>query len=95
MPNLYLIVFLDGGEKRFSIPMDKMPKEDVDLFSICDCKANHTHKRIKDATRAFKKYSEYKLSVRRTNTGIYVYENVPTTGNTYYKFIINFNCFEI
>ena len=71
--------------------MEKIPKEDLDLFAICDCKENHDPKRIRRAKRALKKYSEYKLSIRITNMGIYVYENVPTCGNTYYKFIINFS----
>ncbi len=92
---LYLIFFNNGIEERYSIPMDKIPKEDLDLFSICDCKANHTPKRIKNTTKALRKYAGYKLSVRRINTDIYVYQGVPANGSYNYTFIINFNCFEI
>nr|QBK85819.1 MAG: hypothetical protein LCMAC101_04140 [Marseillevirus LCMAC101] len=91
MPSIYLIVFLPGEEKRFSIPMDKIPKTDIDLFSICDCERNHDLTKAHRVMEVLKKYTEYQLSIRITNTGIYVYENVPTTGNTYYTFIINFS----
>ncbi len=91
MSRVYLIILYQGEEDRYSIPMNKILKKEIDLFSICECRENHTPERIERVIKVLEKYSEYQLSVRRTNTGIYAYEGVPVFGNAYYTFVVNCN----
>ena len=89
MSRVYLIILYSGEEDRYSIPMNKIRKKEIDLFAICECRENHTPELIERVAKVLLKYAEYQLSVRRTNTGIYAYEGTPSTGNAYYTFAIN------
>ena len=89
MSYIYLVVFFQGEEERYSIPYDKIPKEDENLFAICDCKQNHNPTRKQKVLETIQKYSAYKLSIRKSNTGIFSYK-VPQSGNIFNTFIINY-----